>query len=275
MNIQNFSRLLIVLVSSLSLWGCGSMVKTETPLISHVHIGHAMTGWTTTPDKQGLFIVAETEAQIVIDIAKKAARESNDLNEIKQNTSDLLKIMETPKSASKSAHHHNHHSHANKDTNKQNPEVFGFINALSEARDHIEYAADSEDASESVKRYSQIFSRRVDVVLERSQLITALGNDILVLDDFDEAKILAEEVYKLTKDNVNGVDLDNNGYIGNSNAEFGMIQLRRTVQSMIDNEVPAYKPVESKYLFSLIRLPNGVWKFLDSFDENSGALYYD
>ena len=43
--------------------------------------------------------------------------------------------------------------------------------------------------------------------------------------------------------------------------EYGLMQLRRDIESMIAREDPPYATVTSWYLFNLIRLPDGSWIF--------------
>jgi len=46
-------------ISIFLITGCGSAVQKKSPLISHVHIGHTLNGWVTTPNKIGLLATAD------------------------------------------------------------------------------------------------------------------------------------------------------------------------------------------------------------------------
>src|SRR4029450_7773253 len=66
-------RNLVVLgLGSFLLASCGRTL----PLISHAHVGHALTTWRDTPDEQGLFVVAEKEITTVWQQAQAARQTS-------------------------------------------------------------------------------------------------------------------------------------------------------------------------------------------------------
>ena len=71
----------LLLAAILAMAGCAS----RAPTIAHVHIGHAMTGWYETPNKEGLFVLAENKAGASLKYAQAAADGSRDLNRIKTN----------------------------------------------------------------------------------------------------------------------------------------------------------------------------------------------
>ncbi|MBF0265759.1 MAG: hypothetical protein HQL46_10840 [Gammaproteobacteria bacterium] len=234
-----FSRFVLLLIP-IFISACVSNQTPQTPKISHVHIGHAMTGWKTTPGKQGLFIIAEKEAKVAAEYSDLILQ-SKTLQSAKENAKHVLHAID-PKLAQASS-----------------GTGFGFAKALSEARDHIQYAATSPDTSENINNKSIIFSKHVDELLSKNALITDLGNEILASNNLGEALILAEELNSLVQLNLNG---------DSTQGELGMVQLREQIQKMIDNEVPAYHPVEERFLFGLVRLPSGIWKFLDNADAN-------
>ena len=92
-------------------------------------------------------------------------------------------------------------------------------------------------------------------------LITALSRDINRSASLQEAELLAPEIEMLARANLHGEDLDGDGRIGSSPDEYGLLQLRRDIESMIAREDPPYATVSSWYLFNLIRLPDGSWIF--------------
>ncbi|MDX2504602.1 MAG: hypothetical protein QNL62_09020 [Gammaproteobacteria bacterium] len=241
-------KLSCLLFLSIGLTAC---VTTQTPKISHVHIGHAMTAWRNTPNEQGLFITAEQEAVIAAEHAQYAIENSHDLN--------LLKM------------HIKHVQHA-MDPNiaKQGPGLgYGFIKALNAARDHILFAADSSDASENIKSSAQLWSTSVDIIIKRSYLVLALCKGVLESDSHEEVMVLADEIQLLTQQNLYGYDSDADGTIGNIKADYGIKQLKGEILAMIEKEEPPYQTVDKKYLFGLIRLPSGVWMF--DFDLQPGT----
>lgn len=218
-------------------------VTTQTPKISHVHVGHAMTAWRDTPNEQGLFITAEQEGTIAVEHAQYAIENSHDIS--------LLKM------------HIKHVQHAmDPDIVKEGPGLgYGFIKALNAARDHILFAADSRDASDNIKSSAQLWSKNVDTIIERSNLVVALSKEVLKSNSHEEVMVLADEIKLLTQQNLYGYDSDADGTIGNIRADYGIKQLKGELIAMIEKEDPPYQTVDKKYLFGLIRLPSGEWIF--------------
>jgi hypothetical protein len=231
--------LLLSIVSLVSISGC---VSTQVPLISHVHIGHTMTGWRDTPGEQGLFITAEQEAKIAYEQASLAVENSNNTSLTKKYIRNVRHALDP----------------------KSEPEGvgldYGFIKALKSSQDHILFATDSDDASENIKSFSQQWYLHTNVILERSELIMAISKEILNSNSREEVKILAEETQLLTRYNLYGNTSDGNS-IDSSN--YGLQQLRIDMVDMINREDPPYQTVDKKYLFGLIRLPSGEWRFMD------------
>ncbi len=252
MYIISLKRTLTLIISAYIVLNLTACVTTTLPKVSHVHIGHAMTAWHKTPEQKGLFVTAEEEAMIALEYAKKATDSSNNIDQVKKHIESVQHAMDPT-------------------STKQGPgKNFGFIKAMEQAQNHIIFAADSEDASENIKKAARIWVSNSDDVAERNNLITALNAEILELDSSEEALILAEEVRILAYQNINGVDLDGNGVVGNTSKEYGIKQLKVEMQKMIDNENPPYEVIDKKYLFGLVQLPNGLWRFV--FDRSGGSV---
>jgi len=79
-------------------------------------------------------------------------------------------------------------------------------------------------------------------------------------------------VYKLSQANLNGQDVDGDGVIGNQVNEYGMRQLRRDLDALVNRESPPYTTVDRWYLFNLVRLPSGDWLFRKR-DSGSASSY--
>ena len=125
-----------------ALGGCAS----QAPSIAHVHIGHAITGASNTPDQAGYLVVAEERAREAVSAADDALAGGNDLP--------------TRQAAIR---------RVNDITNTRDD--FALVNAVSEAASHIEFAANSPDASANVKAASREFNAGIDGIIERSELI--------------------------------------------------------------------------------------------------------
>lgn len=249
---------IFVIGTLLYLSGC---VSSKPPTIAHTHIGHTMTAWADTPGQQGLFITAENAAQAAHQAASRAAAQDIDLAAIKADVREAVGATDSVRS---------------EDSVENDQVQYGVRNALSAADHHISFAANSPDASENVRASASIFSRHARVVLDRCDLVLALGNDILASSSPEEAELLAGELVKLTNANISGEDTDGDGLVGSISEEYGLKQLRTELEAMIDREDPAYRTVDNWYLFNLVRLPGGDWVFrrFSSGGAGSGGTSY-
>jgi len=229
----------LLIVAILAMAGCAS----RAPTIAHVHIGHAMTGWYETPNKEGLFVLAEKQAGESLNYAQAAADGSRDLKRIKTNIAHAGMLCDSEAMGNE-------------------PKAqYGVKQALAGAVSHITYAATSPDATANTRAFADGFATNAAVVMDRCYLITALSSDIGDTESVEEAGLLAPEIEKLARANVHGEDLDGNGIVGSYANEYGLVQLRRDIESMIAREDPPYATVNKWYLFNLIRLPDGSWMF--------------
>ena len=227
----------------------------RAPTISHVHIGHALTGWHDTPDKEGLFVVAEKKAGEALEFAHAAAVSSPDMNRIKTNITQVIILTDGEVAESGRI------------------VQYGVKQALANAVSHITYAATSPDATDNTKAFSGGFAANAAGVLNRCDLITALGKNINRSESVEEATLLAPEIERLARENVYGEDLDGDGNVGSKADEYGLVQLRRDIEAMIAREDPPYTTVNSWYLFNLIRLPDGSWAFRKRHSDSSSERY--
>lgn len=221
----------LALLASALLLGC----VTRAPTIAHVHLGHALTGVHVTPGQVGYLSVAEARATAAVE-ASRAAVGATTLPLIKQAVADTAKASVSE-------------------------EDFGLRLAMVQASSHISFAADSDDASDNVRAGAARFAKNIGGVVERCHLIELLANDIAAATLLDEAKTLAREIEKLAVQNLNGVDVNQDGAIGGQPVEYGFKQLRQDITDMVAREAPPYRTVDQTYLFNLVRLPNGKWVF--------------
>lgn len=239
----------IAVLSVVVLSGCA----TTTPKISHVHIGHTITGWVDTPEERGLFVTAEEEGKIIADQATLASN-SQDLAQIKQHAHGIIHAVDPSLEPS-------------------GPGLgYGFRKAITEAGHHVEYAAQSPDASANVKTGWANYQKNQQVVAERGELVLALAEAMVNAESLDEAQALASETRKLAVANLVGIDEDGDGVVGTTPREYGMKQLRADLVAMAERENPPYRAVPQRYLFGLVRLPDGTWSFQDP---GSGGGGYD
>jgi len=241
---------MIRLVMVLALSGCAyidnTLVQEKFPTIAHTHIGHSITGWKYTPDEKGLFQIAEQEAQIAQQHAEYAMERLDNLDLIKLHTGHVMHAVDP-------------------ESQEGGPGLgFGEKRAIAEAVNHINFAAESDDASENVRNFAEPFTKNAEAVVQRCDLILALAQEILATSSVQEAAALAGENLNLTRANVEGIDSDGNGTIGPDPGEYGLKQLRAQITDMVNREDPLYRPVAQRYLFGLIRLSSGKWAFASS-----------
>jgi hypothetical protein len=242
---------MLFIFAIVALSGCAS----RAPTIAHVHIGHAMAGWYETPNKEGLFVLAEKRAGESLKYAQAAADGSRDLKRIKTNVAHAGMLCDS-------------------ETMGNDPkEQFGVKQALTGAVSHITYAATSPDATTNVQAFADGFAANATGVMDRCDLIVALSSDIGGTQSVDEASLLAPEIEKLARANIQGEDLDGDGIVGSYADEYGLMQLRRDIESMIAREDPPYTTVNKWYLFNLIRLPDGSWMFRKRYTTDSDDPY--
>jgi len=202
----------------------------QTPSIAHTHVGHAITGFDGTPRDKGLFTVAEQRATEAKRLADELDTQADAPEAIKAQVDRILEETAA--------------------------DDYGLRQAIDEAGSHISFAARSIDASSNLRTTSSRFSSSVDAVIDRCDLLVLAANDLRLATSEDEIRVLAERVQELAGENVTGDDSDGDGVVGSTASEYGVTQLRRELDALVDRELPPYQPVETWYLFHLVRLPD-------------------
>lgn len=244
---QRLATFLIVF-AGLLIGGCAQ----KAPKISHVHVGHAITGWHDTPGQKGLFVTAEEKGQSALRNARDAAQPGRRADQMQASIRRVMADVDAGASAERGA------------------ERYGLRQALRGAIDHMVFAAEVDDASKNVKTSVPVFVDNAAAVLGRCDSIMAFGKEAVASTNPEEVKVLAAEILRMTQANVEGVDADGNGVIGSRRDEYGLAQLRRDLVAMTEREDPPYTTVSTWYLFNLIRLPSGIWIFRERTDAVGG-----
>lgn len=244
---QRLATFLVVL-TALLVGGCAQ----KAPKISHVHVGHAITGWHDTPGQKGLFVTAEEKGESALRNARDATQPGKRVDQVQASLRRVMADVDASASAERGA------------------ERYGLRQALRGAIDHMVFAADVDDASKNVKSSVPVFVENAAPVLARCDSIMAFGKEAVASTNPDEVKVLAAEILRMTQANLEGVDTDGNGVIGSRRDEYGLKQLRRDIVAMTERENPPYTTVSTWYLFNLIRLPSGIWIFRERTDAVGG-----
>jgi hypothetical protein len=131
----------------------GAILVTKVEAIpAHLHLGHVMTNWRDTPGSRGFLPVAIDEARVAVQQARLAAK-ATALDEIALHAGHVLHALDTA-------------------VEPKGPGAgYGVRKAAAGAKQHVEFAARAEGASEAV-------------VAEAAQVATTLAT---VLQQVDEA----------------------------------------------------------------------------------------
>ena len=232
-------RLTVVLAIVLP---CVTACVETTPLISHAHIGHAMTTWHDTPDQEGLFVVAGKELDIAIQSSERALQSYPNAAAVQRHLGDTLHAL-------------------NPDRQRLGPGLdYGAIRALTGALEHLEYAARSDDASSNFVSSVVTLVDQGDLVIGRMQeakqkIVAKSGATAYARDEVLQIRDLL--VAAKYGDGYSGAPPDESWVRVD-----GLNSIAATIDDMLRRETdPSYQPVSKKYVLGLVRLPNGVWAY--------------
>ena len=232
----------IILVAAFGLSAAGCVTEIP-PTIAHTHIGHAVTGWHDTPGQDGLLITAAREAAIGYDHAGFALEAAATPDQLREHVRHVL------------------HAYAPERTTPGPGLGYGLCKALDGALDHLEFAAESDDATANVRNSVEEIRANSQALREKCALVPELAVEIRAIESEVDALVLTEELRKITDEVMNGSDVNGNGVVGDDTAEYGIATIRRDIDQMTAHEQPLYSPVATRWLFSLIRLDDGTWTF--------------
>jgi len=221
--------------------------RKKQPSISHIHIGHAITGWPAAPKKQGLLVVAELrslEAATNAELLLRAARDK-DFDKARRYLENTTLAVDPTLLDSTSTD-------------------YGLRRAAAEAMTHLSLARDTDDATANVQRtVTQTNIKALDI-LDRADELTSILDIGLETQSVDELEIIAEEINRSMKRIAGGPDTQGN---------YGLFEFRESIEQMVEREDPPYETVDSWYLFNLVKLPDGQWGFARNSRGPAGAGY--
>lgn len=213
--------------------------STQQPLISHAHVGHALTTWHDTPGQQGLMDVAAAD----LDVAEREARLA----------------CASPSAAERLRH-------AGNVINALVPEAwpdgpasgYGAVRALMGTVEHLEYAATSADASLNLVTAVARLTVHGESVHARLEVATDLARTLQnapAHEAREHCRRLQEELQVAIHGGVVGPQED--GF-----STIGFNALHAELLATLDRERdPAYEPVPRRYVLGLVRLPTGEWQY--------------
>jgi len=236
MNSTNKIAALIMILAIAT--GC---VQTR-PLMSHSHIGHALTTWHDTPDQEGLYKVAAKELDFAIDAASQA-----------------LASTARPDRARK---HMNNALHAlNPDLQRFGKGLdYGAIRAMMGAVEHLEYAANSDDASDNFVASVISLADQGDLVIARMLKAQELIRTIDTANPATDPRLRMAHQYLMAAKfgDPDGEMISGSMAHGNQ----GFVHMSAQITDMLARETdPMYEPVPKRYVLGLIRLPSGLWGY--------------
>lgn len=233
-----FMKSSLIILILLLMAGCSQ----KLPLVSHAHVGHALTAWRDTPNEQGLFIVAEKETRMALDETNAAIASGQNQARMQGHLSNVIYALNPDLAESSKG------------------SGYGAVRALNGATDHMVFAAESDDVSRNLENMAYEFAEAQVGVMNRIKLALEVARLAQQSHDREQQDLLLQ-LRSTLYGALEGEDVDHNGKIGPGQEEYGLLQLREIISAGLRKERPTYHPVEKKYLFGLIRLPTGIWAY--------------
>lgn len=225
-------RSLLVMVCMGVLGGLAGCVTVVRPPVAHVHIGHAITGWVDTPNREGLAVVAQREAETAAELARLAFQSRRNPGEVKRLAGDALHALDPA-------------------LQPRGPGTgYGLIRAIDGAIDHVKFAADSGDASKNLGDSIIGLESSASKVRQAAKVSVAIAQEIRRSEKPEDLASLSEEMKAQTEEVVRELRA-----------------WRSQLDEVVSRESPSYQTVERRYLFGLVRLPNGLWQWHPDVDK--------
>lgn len=194
------------------------MASEAEPNMSHVHMGHVLTGWQDTPDQMGLLPTAQAEAEVAAQHAGFAASRPDDLDWMKLHVVHVLHALDPS-------------------VEPEGPGLgYGVQPAAQGVAQHVRFAADSEDASDNVKLHATHVEASAGNVVVWSERIVALGQQVQAASSAAEAAPLVVEIETLAQAILAGTDANGDGTVSWEEGEGGLAQAAQHMQFMQEGE---------------------------------------
>jgi hypothetical protein len=182
------------------------------------HIGHVVNAFRDTPDGQGLLPVALAEARIAAQHAALAARNTSNLEAMKQHAGHVLHAVDPSAVASGPG------------------QGYGVKKAAAAVAAHIELAARAEGASQAVSTHAMHIATSARNTVQRAEKITALVKQIQGASTAEEAATLVHQLVPLAEQLVTGADANADGRVGWQEGEGGLQHVEEHVNLLLRAE---------------------------------------
>jgi hypothetical protein len=182
------------------------------------HIGHVVNAFGDTPNGQGLLPVALAEARIAAQHAALAARNTGNLESMKQHAGHVLHAVDPTAAASGPG------------------QGYGVKKAATAVAAHIELAARAQGASQAVSTHAMHIATSARNTVKRADQVIALVKQIQAATTAEEAAKLLNQLVPLTEQLVAGADANADGRIGWQEGEGGLQQVEEHVNLLLRAE---------------------------------------
>ena len=173
---------------------------------AHRHMGHVLDGFRGTPEGVGLLPAAGEEAAVAAQHAGLAASNPDNLAGIQRHIGHVLNAVDPSMEASGPG------------------KGYGLIKAAEGVATHVGLAANSDGASDNVKRHAEHVSASANNVAAWARQIVELCNQVKEAESAAAAAELAQEIQTLTQAIAEGRDANEDGRIGWGEGEGGLAQ---------------------------------------------------
>jgi hypothetical protein len=182
------------------------------------HFNHVATGFTGAPGGRGLVVTTAIEVNTAMMYANFAAGNPTNLDAMKTNVRNVLHALAPEQGA-------------------KGPGLgFGVKRAAEAVVTHIELAAKSPGASETLRKLGPAVAQAGRAVAARAQEMTDLGKRVLAAQTATQAAPLVEQLRALALQLDLGRDANGNGQIEVNAVEPGMNQLEAQVYSIFEGD---------------------------------------
>jgi len=200
---------LVVMLVILGLDGLAGCTPNRAT-IAQIHLDNTVTSYHDTPNELGLLTVAEREAEATLEFAR-LANEKTTLAGMKRHIRSGMHTVDPG------------HVDATGGLG------YGVRRATSTAIDQLRYAKNSKDARDTLRESVGRIVKRAEEIVKRSNLMLAVGDEVLASANREEARLFAQEFQHLAEVNLFGGPDD-------SPQAYGLRQFRSDVDALIEGE---------------------------------------